>query len=325
LRPLEAARTALAGVGALGGSYQDKADEQAKARHEWDYQQALKAHKRAVAHGMATAADAPEKGAAPAGVSVAGSALQGVAAVGGAVVGAFQAIVGAGQTLFNTFLTMGSAAAPGLGKTFSEIFEYLTAVIGQHFVPFLIPLGAYLLSLGDTISSVTQDIVATISEFVERAKELMSYLPTAKTSDFEDQQQKAFKKDFLAKPEDEKVAARLEAGLDHGEKFPWEDDKAAAGGPGGKGAKGPAMPDMNDFMAKMLRSVVQNSGQGNPAFEGSDAAWKRIQLSEAGTSDIKRDTLEVQRKMLDTLLKMLEKQTGAAADDGAIRDGGGAW
>jgi hypothetical protein len=266
---LAASSAALGGVSALGRRWQGQADDKAQAKHAED-----------IAAGRA------EKGStAPRGFSAGAAALGAIGAAGSLVVEAFGAVAGAARTLFGTMLSFATAAAPGLGKTFQQLFDLVSAKIGERFVPALVDAAAWILTFSDTIAQVVGDIIEAVAGFVQgMGKWVAGRLdPTGGMGG-------AMTKSMYDSLDDEqKKKARIRARQLADGRFDDETDPAAEAG-----------KRRNSFQQNrttILRTMMQNSG-GPPGMEQGDQTWKRLQMAELGMSDIQKQQLDIQRRIL---------------------------
>lgn len=192
-------------------------------------------------------------------------AVRGLAAFGGAVstvATALAGVAGAAKSAYNTLLNLGRAASPALTKTFDEATSYLMSTLGVTMAPLLLTVGAAAIALADQFQESAFKIAEGTANFLGEVVEST------------------------------KMAANTIGGW-----FGRRNENGEVLTEGGREVERGSSP-FQEAMGKLLRSFEINQGQAQPRFEQVTEAYRRVQMAESGMTDIQRDQLDMQRKLL---------------------------
>lgn len=191
--------------------------------------------------------------------------VRGLAAFGGAVstvATALAGVAGAAKSAYDTLLNLGRAASPALTKTFDEATGYLMSTLGVTMAPLLLTVGAAAIALADQFQESAFKIAEGTANFLGEVVEST------------------------------KMAANTIGGW-----FGRRNENGEVLTEGGREVERGTSP-FQEAMGKLLRSFEINQGQAQPRFEQVTEAYRRVQMAESGMTDIQRDQLDMQRKLL---------------------------
>jgi hypothetical protein len=233
-----------------------------------------------------------------------------VGSVGGAVVSTFQAIAGAGRTLFDSLMGLAKAGSPAFSAAFGEVMEYLMTQIAASFVPLLMPLVAAVLMYSDVIADAARKLALVILDVAQSiynvVRNLKNFSPTDAAVD------------VLGGPVLSGIAGWIAGSPAGGPREADDGDKAFEAireilKEQGENAEKGEKIDMREAFKLITDSMKVNQGN-KPAFEGVESAWKRIMQSEAGTSDLRKKSLEAQMKLIQIVEKIMNNMTRKGPD-----------
>lgn len=230
-----------------------------------------------------------------------------LASAAGGAASALAGVVTAGKAMIDTVITMGTASSPGLGKAFGDAKNLLMAELGKPFVPLLAHLSAGFIVLADTLKPATDALANWTAGLGEVGTKKLAA--------------------GVVSPAFALGADPFMDVVDSMKRFATGGDArfVPRGSPGGPDSIFKSSgTTWEDALKKVANAARVHSGQGQPAFEGVDNAFKRIQQATAGMTDPQRETLDVNRKMLDVLDKIAE-YTGFSAGKKEDAGGGGNW